>query len=86
MYTPVYRPPKPNVKLDKINFNSLVPKGEVPQPPVMWIKPISSLGKLSLQFSKNMEYPKELKDKYEQDKKSWDTIYELLMNSPDDEE
>ena len=33
-----------------------------------------------------MEYPKELKDKYELDKKSWDTIYELLMTSPDDEE
>ena len=41
----------------KINFNDLLPKGEIPVPPVMSIKPISSLGVLTFSFSKGMEYP-----------------------------
>ena len=35
IFVPVYEPPKPILKVDKINFNELVPKGEIPKPPVM---------------------------------------------------
>ena len=38
------------------------------------------MGRLTMQFSKNMDYPKELEQKFKQDKKTWDQIYELLMN------
>ena len=50
----------------------------------MLIKPISSLGVLTLEFSKNMDFPKELVKKYAKDKKEWKKIYDILMSSDDD--
>ena len=67
-------------KLAKINFNELLKDGEVPVPPVMIIKPMTSLGKLTISFSKGMEYPSEIKEQYKNDKKEWDAIFENLMN------
>ena len=62
-----------------------MPKGEVPKPPVMKIKPITSMGKLSMQFTQDMEYPSELQKKFKADKKVWDKIYDILMNPDADQ-
>lgn len=62
-FKPVFnaRDDGPSTKMDKINFNDLVPAGEIPKPPVMQVKPISSLGVITITFSKAMDYPSEIK-------------------------